>query len=60
MTENLILDDGCIVENEDMLDGDSGYFGEQYTSESIRYRGIDSNKGEASIVFVALMKLNRE
>lgn len=42
------MDNGGIVQNEDVLDGQGGHFREENAPEGVRYRGVDSYEGEGA------------
>lgn len=48
MGKNFVLDDGCIVPDVDVFDGEGGDFGDEDAAESISKGCVDVDKGEGS------------
>lgn len=49
MGEHFVLDDGCVLGDEDIFDGEGGDFGEEDAAECVGDRGIDANEGEGEV-----------
>jgi hypothetical protein len=48
--EDLVLDDGGVVVDEDVFDGKGGDFGEQDAAEGVCDRGVEAGEGEGGVV----------
>ena len=49
MCEHLILHKRSVIEDEDLLDGECGDFGEEDAAKSIGDGGIDAYEGEGGV-----------
>jgi hypothetical protein len=58
--EHFVLDDGCILVDEDIFDGERGDFGEENTAESVGYRGVEAGEGEFGVIGGVLVELDVE
>jgi hypothetical protein len=58
--EHLVLDDGCVLVDEDVFDGERGDFGEEDAPESVGYRGVETGEGEFGVVGGVLVELDVE
>jgi hypothetical protein len=48
--EDLVLDDGGVVVDEDVFDGEGGDLGEQDAAEGICDGGVEAGEGEGGVV----------
>jgi len=60
LRENLVLDDGSVVVNEDVFDGKSRNLGHENAAESIGDRGVEADQRERGFVRVIAMVLDFE
>jgi hypothetical protein len=58
--EDFVLNDGCIVEDVDEFNGESGHFGDQDTAKSVCDGGIEADEGEGGIVCLVLVEVDPE
>ena len=58
--EDLILDDGRVVRDEDILNGEGGDLGEEDASEGVGERGVDADEREGGEKRVVLVELDIE
>jgi hypothetical protein len=47
--EHFVLNDGGVLEEVDLLDCESGYFGEKDTAEGIGDGGVNANERESEV-----------
>lgn len=50
MGKDFVLDDGGILVDEDILNGEGRYFGEQDSAEGVGDGGVDGDEGEGRVV----------
>lgn len=60
MGKDFVCDDGGVVLNVNLFDGQGGNFGEEDATESVGYRGVDTDERENCIMFIVLMELDLE
>jgi len=60
VTENLVLDDGGVVVDEDVFYGQSGDFGEHDTAVCVCDRGVDADEREDRVVLIILVEVHLE
>lgn len=58
--QDLILDDGGVVLDVDVLDGEGRDLGEQDATEGVGQRGVDADEGEGGVEGVVLVKVDAE
>lgn len=58
--EDLVLDDGRIVLDIDVLDGEGGYLGDEDAAEGVCDGGIDADEGEGGFVLGVVVELDAE
>lgn len=54
------MNDGCVVEDVDKFNGESGHFGDQDTAKSVCDGGIEADEGEGGIVRLVFVKIDSE
>ncbi len=50
MGKYFVLDDGCILIDEDVFYGERGDFGKENAAKGVGDRGVDTSEGEFGIV----------
>ena len=60
MGEYLVLDDGCVLVNEDVFYGEGRDFGEENAAKSVGNRGVDTSEREFSVIGGVLVEANVE
>lgn len=60
MGEDFVLDDGGVVVDEDVFDGEGGDFGQKNAAEGVGEGGVDTDKGEGGVVGGVLVELDLE
>ena len=56
--QDLILNDGGVVLNKDLLNGESGYLGDQYAPKGIGDGGVDADQREGSVKLLVVVELD--
>ena len=60
MGKHFVLDDGRVLVDEDIFDGERGDFGKEDAAESVRYGGIEAGEGKFGVVGGVLVELDIE
>jgi hypothetical protein len=58
--EHFVLDDGSILVDEDIFDGECGYFREENAAKGVGDRGVDASEGEFGVMGRVLVEGNVE
>lgn len=58
--EDFVLDDGGVVVDEDVFDGEGGDFGEEDTAEGVCDGGVETDEGEGGVVGGEFMEFDFE
>jgi hypothetical protein len=58
--EHFVLDDGGVLVDEDIFDGEGGDFGEKDSAEGVCDRGVDAGKRKGCIVGGVAVELDIE
>jgi hypothetical protein len=60
VSKHLVLDDGGVVGDEDVLDGYSGHVGKEHAPDGVCDRGIDPDERERGLVGIVAVELDLE
>ena len=60
MREDLILDEGRVAENKDILNGKSRHFCDQDSTESVGNAGIDADERKGRVVWLVCVEVDFE
>jgi hypothetical protein len=58
--EHLVLNNGCVLVDEDVFYGEGRDFGEENAAKSVGNRGVDTSEREFSVIGGVLVEANVE